>query len=806
MSRRGVKLNRALDPQRFKVTVSTKCRLILDDYAGECRTDCPHRSEGNEACMKCRLRAYLESLGVYPCKDSEGHCKCCYTLRGSDAIQHARRVHAKIRRQLLRYEDVNAVDVGFAVKESEKRFENLLAIRIHVGRKQPVDALRRKGHPSFTTVVTPSFRGRGDGERGPGWPGPSWYYPLSGVGRSDISFVPALPPGAATEAGGRGSGCCDDQPRKEKSGDGDDPSRHCHCCECCGRCCYHICDRCRHCCYCCACPHQEAAGDEGSAEKTGRKKGGPADDHHHHHYCCGPKCRRCKGHEGPECGWCRLAICGVPIDIIEANYFPAVRYPGGESGEGVFVDPLSSSNRIQDDELLLTGRGRISPLVGGVSVGSRDRVAGTLSTVVWDETDGSPCVLGNWHVLAGTAAEAGQPCYQPAPFDGGGGPDDVVGHLKRWHLGDLGDAAIAELDGSRHFASGEVLGLWHPVSGCQPPELNLEIRKWGRTTGFTEGFVDGIGLSTSIDYGNNLIRRFEDQFHIAPLYPGQNVSQTGDSGALVVTSYDLDDLEVIARGMLRKEPSELKKHLKDLVGCDKIDDVEELASKVRQLLDCYRRRCCEDREVARGSGQDGLAGDSQGGPGLVTGYPSPAGSGCVSELLEECRRRITGCCPPCPESPEADPVPEAKASQAAANKLSDFEALLCSLLEQYGIDVDKFLSEKKDKKNRRARNVYYAVGMIFAGDTPGSPFGEFALASDVGRLAKDLRFSLRPTFEPRSSFRKLRSRPPGRGGYGQGRIGTARVPGGLGSDPRGQGPQPDPEPAQSSTGGTTGGG
>lgn len=89
--------------------------------------------------------------------------------------------------------------------------------------------------------------------------------------------------------------------------------------------------------------------------------------------------------------------------------------------------------------------------------------------------------------------------------------------------------------------------------------------------------------------------------------------------------------------------------------------------------------------------------------------------------------------------------------------------------------------------------------MIFAGDTPGSPFGEFALASDLEPLAKDLRISLRPIFEPRSSFRKLRSRPRrhrgsrGAGGAGGGFLG----PGALGSDPRGGGPQPDPEPAQS---------
>jgi hypothetical protein len=97
--------------------------------------------------------------------------------------------------------------------------------------------------------------------------------------------------------------------------------------------------------------------------------------------------------------------------------------------------------------------------------------------------------------------------------------------------------------------------------------------------------------------------------------------------------------------------------------------------------------------------------------------------------------------------------------------------------------------------------------MIFAGDTPGSPFGEFAVASELSKLEEKLRFSLRPVFEPRSGFRELRERPPRRGRGGRaGRSGSGLSPGEQSADPRGGGPQPDLEPAQSSAGSGPGSG
>lgn len=691
MSRKPDRLNHDLDPQKFEVLVSWRHGLVLNDFPGA-----DGQGEGS------RLFAYLEDLGVKPSTEDPGK------LMGLAAVEHARRVHAKIRRHFLRFDNVTAVDVGFAVRRG--KFENTLAIRIHVRAKHSMAYLERTGYPDFTNArqFVKALYGRS--------PAYAEGVLADDLGLDQQSKEDAIRNQVAKLLSSEKKGT----PRGANATDPPVPVNHCVCCGCQCDC---LCPKCRGC-----------------------------------HICC--DCERC----APACDLCspktRLTLCGVPLDIVEAHYFPSMHHPGGDFGEGVFVDPLKSSAGMQDEELLLTGRGKVSPLVGGVSVGGPHGQAGTLGAVVWDETDGSPCILGNWHVLAGsTSAEKGQPCFQPALYDGGCA-DDVIAHLKRWHFGELGDAAIAQLDGSRNFACGEILGMWHPLSGYQRPELNLEIRKWGRSTGFTRGFIDGIHLATNLDFGGGLIRHLEDQFHIAPLFAGESVSQVGDSGSLVVAKHDLDDLEVIAQALLRQDAPTGTELLADALKKrgDGNMNVEALAKAFRELL--------EAKPAGSPSGR-------QNAP------PHPATLELTSRVFG--RRQV---------GPE--------------QILTDFKKLLSTFLEECGVDLHESILDKLDKKNRQARNVYYAVGMIFAGDTPGSPFGEFALASAIEPLARELRFSLRPVFESRSSFRKLREAPPNNGGRPR-RRGFLHEPGAPGSDPRGGGPQPDGATLQSG-GGNTGNG
>ncbi len=97
------------------------------------------------------------------------------------------------------------------------------------------------------------------------------------------------------------------------------------------------------------------------------------------------------------------------------------------------------------------------------------------------------------------------------------------------------DAAVAKLTGDRGYVR-DIIGL-QPVAGMEEPELGMGVVKSGRTTGNTEGVVDGVSLSTSINYGGATgVVAFRDMVHIVPRppWPGVDyeVSAGGDSGSV----------------------------------------------------------------------------------------------------------------------------------------------------------------------------------------------------------------------------------------------------------------------------------
>lgn len=210
-------------------------------------------------------------------------------------------------------------------------------------------------------------------------------------------------------------------------------------------------------------------------------------------------------------------VGGFPIDVIEASYVPA-RRPAPIELAG-----LEDVDRTE----------RIDPLVGGISVGNPRITAGTLGAIVWDRTDGSVCLLSNWHVLAGSPdAAAGEPILQPGSIDGGT-PADTVATLARSRLDSDMDAAIARLNGARGY-SRDIAEL-APIAGIVNPALGMQVRKSGRTTGLTDGVIDGLSFSGAIgyDHGPNM---FHGQIHIVPRPPWPSIdyetSKGGDSGSV----------------------------------------------------------------------------------------------------------------------------------------------------------------------------------------------------------------------------------------------------------------------------------
>jgi hypothetical protein len=207
-----------------------------------------------------------------------------------------------------------------------------------------------------------------------------------------------------------------------------------------------------------------------------------------------------------------------PIDVIEASYGPS---------------EVSAPTELED-LIGLERTTRFDPLVGGISVGNPRITAGTLGAIVWDRTNCAVSLISNWHVLAGAdAAVAGEPIYQPGVADGGTAADTVA-TLTRFRLDADMDAAIARLNGTRG-SSRDIIGL-NPIPGIDAPVLGMNVTKSGRTTGVTQGVVDGISFSGTINYPNHGPNTFFNQIHIVPRAPwpavDYEVSRGGDSGSV----------------------------------------------------------------------------------------------------------------------------------------------------------------------------------------------------------------------------------------------------------------------------------
>lgn len=210
------------------------------------------------------------------------------------------------------------------------------------------------------------------------------------------------------------------------------------------------------------------------------------------------------------------------IDVIEAEYGPSRPLAAA-------VEPLEPQEVAETHR-----RSAVDPLVGGISVGNPRVTAGTLGVIVWDRSDCQVCILSNWHVLCGSpTCTAGEDIYQPGVADGGTAADKVA-ELKRWRLDKDADAALAKLTGARGY-SRDILGL-NPIPGVVDRTLGMNVAKSGRTTGVTEGIVDGVSASVTINYGGGTVQTFHDQIHIVPRPPwpavDYEVSMGGDSGSV----------------------------------------------------------------------------------------------------------------------------------------------------------------------------------------------------------------------------------------------------------------------------------
>ena len=212
---------------------------------------------------------------------------------------------------------------------------------------------------------------------------------------------------------------------------------------------------------------------------------------------------------------------------------------------------------------------RWRPAPGGVSIGHIDVTAGTLGCLV--TRNGQLFILSNNHVLANSnAAQRGDPIIQAGRYDGGT-LNDQIATLEDFIPLNFGasPATCSAATGVESFLNwlAKLLGSSHRVMAFQQvPDRNLvdaaiarplsddlvekaifeigvpkgtreatlgaQVKKSGRTTGFTTGRITQIDVTTKVSYGEGQDAIFEDQLMAGAMSKG------GDSGSAVLDEED----------------------------------------------------------------------------------------------------------------------------------------------------------------------------------------------------------------------------------------------------------------------------
>jgi len=180
-----------------------------------------------------------------------------------------------------------------------------------------------------------------------------------------------------------------------------------------------------------------------------------------------------------------------------------------------------------------TKRYRPAPI--GVSTGHPAVTAGTIAARV--KKDGKVYALSNNHVYANeNLATVGDNALQPGTIDGGVNPADAFGTLAEFEplkfdgSDNTIDAAIA-LSSTANLGNATLPdGYGIPSSTTAAAAWRLKVKKYGRTTSLTGGFVDAINATVNVGYDSG-VARFVGQIVIKP----GKFSAPGDSGSLIVT-------------------------------------------------------------------------------------------------------------------------------------------------------------------------------------------------------------------------------------------------------------------------------
>jgi len=190
------------------------------------------------------------------------------------------------------------------------------------------------------------------------------------------------------------------------------------------------------------------------------------------------------------------------------------------------AEPMDVTTEVTGEISALSFTDRRRPAHGGNSCGNpRRNSAGTLGAAV--NYQGAVHILSNWHVIYGPGGSDGDPIIQPGRLDGGRLQTDVIARNVKGWLDQYRDMAIAKVrspwqsfvaDGSRCYGK-----FGQPKSAS----VNMSVKKCGRSTRATTGFVRSINSTVRVSGYPGGARIFRDQIMTS------GMSAPGDSGSIV---------------------------------------------------------------------------------------------------------------------------------------------------------------------------------------------------------------------------------------------------------------------------------
>jgi len=232
-----------------------------------------------------------------------------------------------------------------------------------------------------------------------------------------------------------------------------------------------------------------------------------------------------------------------PDDQIKASD----KLPESVNGLATDVEEVGTFRSFQDPRTM------IRPGPPGCSVGFEDPggdiMAGTFGALV--KRGARRFVLSNNHVLADeNQLPIGSPTFQPGFLDAGvPATTGVIGRLSafvelRTAQANLVDCAISEVD-DLSLVTNAIMKIGAP-KGTTTAQQNTIVHKFGRTTGFTVGFVDAVLMDVSVEYPRGVLN-FENQIIVKGLN-GDSFSDKGDSGALILERNTLRAIGLLIAG------------------------------------------------------------------------------------------------------------------------------------------------------------------------------------------------------------------------------------------------------------------